>query len=243
MNEMSRPSLLRTIAGWGVGVPFTLLVSVAVLIRYALTGNADTVHQGARLWGRNMLAVCGIRVEVSGAEHLSPESPPVIVIANHQSMFDIFALAGYLPIRFAWIAKNSLFRIPLVGAAMLKAGYIPIERTNRENAHKSIGLASDSLKKHSVVIFPEGTRSRSGAIGRFKRGASYLASHTGAPIVPVTISGSWERMPPEKWLISPGTIHIQIDPPVPTTGLTRDEIDTDLDRIRNIMIDRVEQRR
>ena len=233
--------LLRTIAGWGVGIPFTFLVSVAVLSRFALTGNADAVHQGARFWGRYMLGFCGIRVEVSGEGHLPPESPPVIIIANHQSVFDIFALVGCLPVRFAWIAKNSLFRIPLFGAAMLKAGYIPIERTNRENSHKSIGQASDSLKKHSVVIFPEGTRSRSGAIGRFKRGASYLAAHTGVPIVPVTISGSWERMPPDKWLISPGTIRLQIDPPILTADKTRDQIDDDLDRIRDIMIERIEQ--
>lgn len=225
--------------GWGLGAPFTLLVSLSVLILFALTRSPGAVHRGARLWGRIVLKLCGIKVLVTGQEHLVPDVLPAIIIANHQSMLDIFALSGFLPIRFSWIAKNSLFRIPLLGSAMLRAGYIPIERTNRENAHRSIQIASHSLESHSVVIFPEGTRSRSGLIGPFKRGASFLAAQTGAPIVPVTITGSWQCLPPGCRRIAPGVIHIHVDAATATSSKSKEEIDRMIGLIRERMIERL----
>jgi 1-acyl-sn-glycerol-3-phosphate acyltransferase len=234
-----RSSVFRTLIGWGLGVPITLLTAITAIAGSMITRNGDIVHRCSRLWGRVLLSLCGVNVVVKGDRNLTENTGPFLIIANHQSMFDIFALSGFLPVRFAWIAKNSLFRIPLVGSAMLRAGYIPINRRNSESAHQSINRASQSLHDYSVVIFPEGTRSRSGQVGRFKRGASYLAFASGVPIIPVTITGSWQRLPPERRIVSPGTLTLQIDPPIETAGKTRAEIDESLSDVRDIMSQRV----
>ncbi len=240
-GTINRPSLFRTFTGWAVGIPVTLLVSAGILIWFGITRNAGAIHLGTRLWGRVILWFSGIKVHLTGTEHLAEQTSPVLIVANHQSMLDILALAGYMPIRFAWIAKDSLFKVPLLGAAMHRAGYVPVERANRENAHKSMAIASEKLQTQSIAIFPEGTRSRTGHVARFKRGASFLAVQSGVPILPVTITGSWQKLPPGEWRITPGTIYLQIDPLFDTTGKTREEIDQDLSAIRDRMAERVER--
>ncbi len=239
VKTQRKRSLFRTVLGWGLGVPATLIVAIVTIVGSTITRNGDIVHRCSRLWGKLLLSLCGVKVVVTGSKQITETKEPFLIIANHQSMFDIFALSGYLPLRFAWIAKNSLFRIPLVGSAMLRAGYIPINRQNSESAHESIQRAAQSLNNYSIVIFPEGTRSRSGNVGRFKKGASYLAAASGVPVIPVTITGSWQRLPPEHRIVSPGTLTLQIDPPIETAGKSRAEIDELLTEVRDLMSQRV----
>jgi 1-acyl-sn-glycerol-3-phosphate acyltransferase len=232
---------MYTLAGWGFGFPFTIFICISVVVSVGISRNADIGHRCAKFWSRTMLWICGIKVSVSGQEHLTEKCLPALIVANHQSIFDIFALGGFFPVRFSWIAKNTLFKIPLLGRAMLMAGYVPVDRGNRENARGALNVAAEYIKDHSIIIFPEGTRSRSGRVGRFKRGASFLAHSTGVPIIPVTITGSWQRLPPGRWMVSPGTIFIQIDPAISTDGKTREEIDSDLVIIRETISNRVDQ--
>jgi 1-acyl-sn-glycerol-3-phosphate acyltransferase len=236
----TRASLFRTLTGWGLSIPVTFLIALTVLIWSTITRKGEIVHRGARLWGRTLLRLCGIRVVVNGLENVPAGASPMLIVANHQSMFDIFAFEGFFPVPFAWIAKKSLFRIPLVGAAMLRAGYIPVDRNDQDSAKQSLQKAAKHLQSHSIVIFPEGTRSRTGLVGRFKKGALFLAAASHVPILPVTITGSWQRLPPEHWIVSPGILTIHIDPPVITAGKTRGELEEEISIIRNRMVQRVD---
>ena len=239
-EKKTKPCLIRTLAGWGLGLPITFLTALVVLVGSALTRSGDIVHKGARFWGRAILWLCDIKVVINGLENL-PESPSsMMIVANHQSMFDIFAFEGYFPVKFAWIAKKSIFQIPLVGAAMKRGGYISIDRANSESARLSLQKAAEHLRENSIVIFPEGTRSRTGSVGKFKKGALHLAEASQVPILPVTITGSWERLRPEHWIITPGVLTLHIDPPVSTAGKEREEIEKDLSIIRDTMVQRIE---
>ncbi|MGB3975151.1 MAG: lysophospholipid acyltransferase family protein [bacterium] len=238
--KKSKPCLIRTLAGWGFGLPITFLTALTVLVWSAVTRSGDVVHKGARFWGRAILWLCDIKVVINGLEHLSESASSMLIVANHQSMFDIFAFEGYFPVKFAWIAKKSIFRIPLVGAAMRRGGYISIDRADSESARLSLQKAAEHLRDYSIVIFPEGTRSRSGSVGKFKKGALHLAEASRVPILPVTVTGSWERLKPEHWVITPGVLTLHIDPPVLTVGKTHEEIEEDLSAIRDAMIRRVD---
>jgi 1-acyl-sn-glycerol-3-phosphate acyltransferase len=166
-----------------------------------------------------LLLVSGVRVHVEGLEKIDVRHAYVFA-ANHQSQFDIFALLGYLPLQFRWLAKKELFRIPLFGTAMKHADYIPIDRTNRKQAFKSIDLAAAKVREGtSIVIFPEGTRSVDGKLKSFKKGGFFLAIKSGRPVVPVSISGTHEILPKDSFRLRPGAVWVYIGDPIPTEGL------------------------
>lgn len=140
------------------------------------------------------------QVHFKGLEHL-PRHGGYVMIANHQSMVDILVLDTLFH-PFRWVAKKELFRIPLVGWLMTLSGYIPINRGNRESTRKMTNRALDSLKNGiSVMIFPEGTRTHDGTLGRFKEGAFRIAKEAGVGIVPILISGAMEALPKNRYLL------------------------------------------
>lgn len=236
---MRKISYFRTFLGWGIGIPLTLLTACIAIVISLFDPSGARTHLSSRTWGKVMMWLTGVRVTVSGQEHLPLQGHPVVIVANHQSMFDIPAFAGYFPIRFAWIAKKELFDIPVFGRAMKAAGYIAIDRLQKENAINALDQAATQLRNCTIAIFPEGTRSKDGSIARFKAGAALLAESSGAPLLPVTISGSWERLPKGEKNISPGTIHLHISPAIDTTGKNRKEIFRQLQNIRQGMIQRL----
>ena len=151
-------------------------------------------------------------------------------MGNHQGNFDIHALTVAIPRRFAWVAKEELFRIPLFGPAMRRAGYIPLDRSDGRKALKSMRLAAERIAAGtSVVIFPEGTRTKDGALLPFKRGAFMLAARAGVPIVPFTINGSMERNPRNRLELHPGTISVSFQAPVAVAGVPEGEL---MERVR-----------
>ncbi len=204
------------ITAWTVAVTF-VLAAIAVLVSvFSRSGNL--VHRIARLWGRSILIVSGVRVDVRGREHLDPGTP-CIFMANHQSNYDIPVLLGHLPVQFRWLAKAELFRIPLFGRAMRGAGYIPIDRKNREAAFRSLREAAEKIREGaSIVIFPEGTRSPDGELKPFKKGGFALALQAGVPVVPVGLRGTREVMPKGSLRIRPGRVTVTIGPPIPVAG-------------------------
>ncbi|MFP4087822.1 MAG: lysophospholipid acyltransferase family protein, partial [Desulfobacteraceae bacterium] len=136
-------------------------------------------------WAQGILRVCGIRVKVKGQAGLNPGVPRIYMV-NHQSFFDIFILLAHLPVDFKFILKRELMRIPLLGPAMKGAKYIAIERDDPRMAVKSMNQAAQQIKQGaSVLIFPEGTRSRDGRLQPFKKGGFSLAVKAGCDIVPV----------------------------------------------------------
>jgi 1-acyl-sn-glycerol-3-phosphate acyltransferase len=136
---------------------------------------------------------------------------PYVYMANHQGAFDIFALLGYFPFHFKWVAREEIFSIPVLGWAMTAAGYISIDRRGRKKALASVERAASKIRAGvSVLVFPEGTRSPDGKIHDFKKGAFTLAVKAGVPIVPITIRGSRDVLPKSSLRVRPGTIEITI---------------------------------
>lgn len=169
-----------------------------------------------RNWARTALRVSGVRVHVHHPERFSSDEPQ-IVVSNHLSFYDIFALAAVLPLPFHFVGKKDLEKIPFFGLAWRAAGHISLDRSNRRRAMESLREAGRriSAERSAVIIFPEGTRSRNGQVQPFKRGAFILAREAGVPIVPVAIEGSFEIMQPDRWAIRPSDIHVRVLPPFP----------------------------
>ena len=158
-------------------------------------------------------------------------------MANHQSDFDIFIVLAHVPVQFRWLAKKELFHIPIFGPAMRTAGYIEIDRQNRERAFKSLDEAAEKIGQgKSVMTFPEGTRSRDGRMKPFKQGTFYLAIKSGAPIIPVSIIGSGEIMPKRSLQVNPGRIIMAIDKPIPVTGYTIETRSELIERVQSAIL-------
>lgn len=177
--------------------------------------------KAAKGWATVILRAAGVRVRIHGAENLLLDSPQ-IVISNHQSWFDVFAMAAHLPVRYRFVAKRELEGIPLFGRAWKKCGHVSVDRGNRQAAIESLDQAWREVHEDrlTMVIFPEGTRSPDGELQRFKKGAFVLALQAKVPIVPAAIFGSREIMPKGGRRVGRGTIDIRFAPPISTEGLT-----------------------
>jgi 1-acyl-sn-glycerol-3-phosphate acyltransferase len=186
----------------------------------------------AKLQARNLSRLCGVSVRLLGADRLS--GGPYIFTPNHQSHFDIPALLGWLPGNARFAAKRELFREPVLGAVMRTLGMIPIDRDDSDASIARLRSMKD--RDFSVVIFPEGTRSRDGNLLAFRKGAFVAAIELGLPVVPVVCRGTAEVMPKGGYLsILPGRVEIEILAPIETKDLGYD----DRDRLRDMVRDRI----
>ena len=203
---------------WIIAFPIllaiTILVALVTIILSPLFPNSKLSYYPARWWGRVICKLCFVRVKITGLEYLKPKQSYIFVL-NHQSIFDIFVVYGWLPYIFKWLMKIELRKIPLVGIACESAGHIFINRRNPITTKHSIEKAEMQLKNGvSLVVFPEGTRTYTGEMGKFKRGAFQIASDLSLPIVPVTLRGSFERLHRNTIDVTPGTIEMQIHQPI-----------------------------
>lgn len=169
-----------------------------------------------RRWARSIIWASGCPLVVHGRENVR-DGVPQVVASNHISWFDVFALASVIEVPYHFVAKKELMKVPLFGRAMEAAGHITIDRSNRERAIASLRAAGEKIRRSpgAVVIFPEGTRSRSGRLMPFKKGAFVLAAESRVAIVPAAIAGSFEIMRKGSWRINQRTIHIHFLPPIP----------------------------
>lgn len=168
----------------------------------------------ANIWARLLVFFSGVRIKVSGIENI-PQDKPSILVANHQSAADILILLACLPIRFRFAVKKELFRIPLFGYYMRKAGYSSVDREVILSAYRTMESITEIVKSgESVLIFPEGTRSKTGELGKFRRGSLLTALKSGSPIIPVAISGSFKILPPGTWLINPVPVKLSAGKPI-----------------------------
>lgn len=181
-----------------------------------------------RVWTRQLLWIAGVEVEIEGTEHLEPGRPQ-IVVANHSSWFDVFALSAYFPERYHYVAKKELSRIPVFGKAWIVCGHIAIDRSDLSSAVASLERAAEKIagEDATIIMFPEGTRSRTGELQRFKKGAFMLALKAGVPVIPLAIRGSRDVMPKGSWLVRPGRIRLTVGRPISVEEYTvsrRDEL-------------------
>ena len=224
-------------------LPATVVIASIVILSsfFSRTGNGP--HLLARFWANSILWVSRVKVTITGAEKLDPDRS-YIYMPNHQSNADIPLLLGRLPVQFRWLAKAELFRIPIFGRAMRGVGYISIDRSNRKSAFESLERAARTIRSGtSVLIFPEGTRSRDGRILSFKKGGFVLSVDAGVPIVPIIIRGTRDIIPKGHFLIRPAPVTMEILDPVETADYTRKTKDQLLERIRSIFIDAFESDR
>ncbi len=186
----------------------------------------------AKQQARLLMRLCGVRVRVRGLEQLGPG--PYIFTPNHQSHFDIAALLGRLPGVTRFAAKREMFAEPILGAVLRTMGMVPIDRDDPTASIER--LQRVTLDGGSLVIFPEGTRSRDGALLPFRKGAFVAALQLGVPLVPVVCKGTTAVMPKGKYLsIVPGDVEICVLAPIPTAGLGYD----DRDRLRDLVRARI----
>jgi 1-acyl-sn-glycerol-3-phosphate acyltransferase len=198
------------------------------------TRNAARIrYSGPRNWCRSLLWAAGVRVELHGLQHLEPPRPAVLV-CNHESWYDVFALAGTLPVDYRFVGKKELARIPLFGPAWIASGHIPIDRSNRKAAIESLRRAGEIMNRDDavVVMFPEGTRSADGTLLPFKKGAFVLALELGVPVIPVGVSGGRRIMPKGSLLVRPGTMRVHIGAPIEVEGMTVQDRDRLLETAR-----------
>ncbi len=194
-------------------IPLTFIFSVSAFIATLFDANGKLYAAHARLWARLGLALNGVSVTLSGAEHL-PDGP-VIFMSNHQSNFDILSLLAKMPRQIHWIAKKELFDIPVFGPSMRRGGYIPLNRGDGRKALQSMDEAAETIRRgKSVVLFPEGTRTQDGDLLPFKRGGFILARKAAVPVLPVTINGSGKINPANQIRLFSGNIHITLHPPI-----------------------------
>ena len=218
-------------------VPFTLFCSLCAVTAGLFDGSGRSGHALARFWSLWLLRVARIRLAVTGLDQV-PAAGPVIYMGNHQGNFDIGALTLAIPRRFSWVAKEELFRVPIFGSAMRRAGYIPLDRSDGRKALKSMKLAAERIAAgSSVVIFPEGTRTKDGSLLPFKRGAFLLAAKAGVPIVPFTINGSMQINPRNRLELNPGTISVSFAVPIQAAGVPESEL---MGRVREAIAARLE---
>jgi 1-acyl-sn-glycerol-3-phosphate acyltransferase len=185
-----------------------------------------------RTWARVIAWFTPIRVTVVGRENIDPTKSYVLV-ANHQSQYDIIVLYGWLEVDFKWVMKQELRRIPALGLACARLGHIFIDRSDRQAALASIEAAKASLRPGtSVLFFAEGTRSRNGRLQAFKKGAFRFALDTGLAILPLTTIGTADILPPESLCQVPGRARLVIHPPVEVTGLTERDLPELVERVR-----------
>jgi 1-acyl-sn-glycerol-3-phosphate acyltransferase len=211
--------MIRALCAVPSFIAATILGSVGALLAGSIDKTGDLVFVLARLWSRVLLGVPGVRVETTVHAPLDPKRPYVFM-ANHASMVDIWAMLVALPVSFRFIAKKQLGAIPLFGWAMRAGRFIFIDRQNAVSARRSIQEAAGRIRAgQSVVIFPEGTRTRDGRFGAFKKGGFHLAMDSGVEIVPIAIRGTREVMPRGSALIRSGTVTVEIGEPIATAGL------------------------
>jgi 1-acyl-sn-glycerol-3-phosphate acyltransferase len=191
-------------------------------------------HWCARMWSRLILATSGVRVVTRGLERLEPGKTYVFV-ANHQSIFDIPILFWTLPYQLRIIAKESLGNIPFMGWHLRRAGHMLVDRTRPEPT-RIIGWAS-RLTSHglSLIVFPEGTRSRDGRVARFKGGSFYVALEAGLPVVPLSVVGSRHVMLKGRVTTYPGEVGLIVHEPIDTRGLAGSDAKEFGERVRRII--------
>jgi 1-acyl-sn-glycerol-3-phosphate acyltransferase len=225
---LTRVPLAAQLRGWAIvalwGGSLLIVGSIALLL-YVFFRTPKTIFIPARYVLRLGCQVGGIHIAVRGLEKLRPDQP-YIFVANHQSWLDPVAMFLTLGRDLAFLAKKELYRIPILNPGLHWIDCAPIDRSNRERAIESIRFAAEKVRRgRSFIAYPEGTRTPDGRMRPFKKGAFHLAIEAGAPIVPVTVNGSFQIMPKGPIRVIPGTVDLTVHDPIDVTAYTSETVD------------------
>jgi len=191
-------------------------------------------HWCARTWSRLILKTTGVTVDVQGLERLVPGRTYVFV-ANHQSIYDIPILFWSLPYQLRIIAKESLGRFPFLGWHLRRTGHMLVDRKRPDRAAIFSWASRLTSQGLSLIVFPEGTRSRDGHVARFKGGSFYLALEAGLPIVPLSVIGSRHIMLKGRLATYPGHVRLVVHEAIDTSGLAGSDPRAFAERVRHVI--------
>jgi len=221
---------------------WTFLCATLSLILCTVASPKTASKLAGASWGRLSAYLTPILVRVVGREHVD-EKQSYVIVSNHQSIYDIFVLYGWLGVDFRWVMKQEVRKIPLLGAGCEKIGHIFIDRSNTAAALSSINAAKGTIAGGtSIVFFPEGTRSKDGKLGRFKKGAFRFAVDLGLPILPVTIVGTRDIMPTNTVRIFPGRATLIFHEPVSIAEYDEASIQDCINRVKETIASSLEPR-
>ncbi|HEV2719351.1 MAG TPA: lysophospholipid acyltransferase family protein [Thermoanaerobaculia bacterium] len=210
--------MLRTIWVALVSVFVTIPLATLVLVIAAIRSTSPAIDAVIRLWARSLVRAAGIKLQTERMETVD-RAKRYILVANHYSYFDIPVIIAAVPQPIRFMAKISLFKIPIFGWALGRAGFIPIDRKNRRTAVKSFDLAAQRIRKgNTIVVFPEEGRSRNREMRPFQRGGFLLALKSELPILPLAIDGTWDVYRVAAKTVTPGPVTIKVGEPIATVG-------------------------
>lgn len=224
--------MLRTII-WFIWFGMSLIISTPFIFlsiylekKGRISEKNALVYKVGNIWASSLLKVAGVKVTVHGIENI-PKDKPVLFIGNHQGNFDIPIYISQIPQLIGFIAKIELGKIPVLKTWMELMQCVFMDRSNIRKSGEAIIKGIKNLKSgYSMVIFPEGTRSRGDIMGQFKLGSFKLASKSKCPIIPVTMNGSYKIMENnKKSLIKPAKVELYIHPLIDTSNLSKEEFD------------------
>jgi 1-acyl-sn-glycerol-3-phosphate acyltransferase len=199
---------------------YTIVLGTTSILSSIVDSSGDFGHRCARAWAWLILKTTGVRVTVKGLDRLDL-SRSYIFVSNHQSIYDIPIIFAALPVQLRIVAKASLGKFPFLGWHLQRTGHLLVDRTNPgPGIVKKMARLTGGAR--SLIVFPEGTRSTDGSVGRFKGGTFLVAIDAGLPVVPVSIEGSRHVMLKGRLMTCPGDVMITVHDPIPTKGVGRD---------------------
>ena len=211
--------MIRTVLTIVVVSLFLLVVGTVGVLYVWLGGSSKLLYSIGRVGCSLLTRTAGIRVKIEGLDQVKP-GRTYLFLANHQGNCDPAALFPAIPRDARFILKKELRQVPVLGTIMKLGGFVFIDRNDRTSALKGMEEAVAQMKQgHSFIAFPEGTRSRTGRMGAFKKGLFVMALQAGVPVIPISISGSYKVMPPGRLRIKSGTIRLVFHPEIATEGL------------------------
>jgi 1-acyl-sn-glycerol-3-phosphate acyltransferase len=199
----------------------TIVFGTAALVVSFFEHSGRVQIRLARQWSRVLLLVSSVKVRVAGIEKIVA-SGSYVFVSNHLSYMDTPVALANIPVEFRFLAKKGLFKIPFLGYHLARAGHIPVPREDPRAAVKTLTAAADAIRERgiSLLIFPEGGRSKDGQLHQFKEGAAYIAIKAGVPIVPVALVGTQEVLPFGAGTVLPGEVSMCVGDPIPTVGMS-----------------------
>lgn len=202
----------------------TVITALLVIIGCTCGNNKFWGYVPPKYWSKLICRVALCRIKVEGLEKLD-KNASYIFTPNHQSAFDIFLIYGYLGYNIKWVQKHTLRKIPFVGKASEIAGHVFVNQSSLKSMLETIKKAEEELEEGvSMVIFPEGSRTYDGKMVRLKKGAFIIAKEMKLPIVPITLNGPFNVMKINTYLINPGKMELIIHDPIPTSGMSDEDI-------------------